>query len=169
LRRALAIDVVSWCASGHSRVAQRTKPIYAIVLLRTKATFGLVFEVVEAANIAPEIARLILNTIGKLHLQVIFKPVRNCRVALQGAAQHGSNGNSDDDDNVGFSLAVSAPGRRRGAMRPRRRPACRKFALISKWGRAYAKGCEAVAGKLLPSRSIVVALAVLAGLRRLSV
>jgi hypothetical protein len=39
LRRAQAIDVAIWCALGHSRVAQRTTPICAIVLLRTKAAF----------------------------------------------------------------------------------------------------------------------------------
>jgi hypothetical protein len=43
LRRTQAIDVAIWCALGHSRVAQRTTPICAIVLLRTKATFCLVY------------------------------------------------------------------------------------------------------------------------------
>src|SRR5882757_9533748 len=43
LRRAQAIDVAIWCALGHSRVAQRTTPICAIVLLRTKAAFCLVY------------------------------------------------------------------------------------------------------------------------------
>src|ERR1700730_8009620 len=37
LRRTQAIDVAIWCALDHSRVAQRTTPICAIVLLRTKA------------------------------------------------------------------------------------------------------------------------------------
>jgi hypothetical protein len=37
---------------GHSRVAQRTTPICAIVLLRTKAAFVSFIEVVEAANSA---------------------------------------------------------------------------------------------------------------------
>src|SRR5207244_6455951 len=32
-----------WCALGHSRVAQPTTPICAIVLLRTKAAFCLVY------------------------------------------------------------------------------------------------------------------------------
>jgi hypothetical protein len=32
-----------WCALGHSRVAQRTTPICAIVLLRTKAAFCLAY------------------------------------------------------------------------------------------------------------------------------
>src|ERR1700736_5140289 len=34
--RTQAIDVAIWGALGHSRVAQRTTPIRAIVLLRTK-------------------------------------------------------------------------------------------------------------------------------------
>jgi hypothetical protein len=43
LRRAQAIDVAIWCALGHWRVARRTTPICAIVLLRTKAAFCLVY------------------------------------------------------------------------------------------------------------------------------
>jgi AMP-binding enzyme len=43
LRRTLAIDVAIWCALGHSCVAQRTTLIRAIVLLRTKAAFCLVY------------------------------------------------------------------------------------------------------------------------------
>src|SRR5882724_5173701 len=43
LRRTQAIDVAIWCALGHSRVAQRTMPICAIVLLLTKAAFCLVY------------------------------------------------------------------------------------------------------------------------------
>jgi hypothetical protein len=42
-RRTRAIDVAIWCALRHSRVAQRTTPICAIVLLRTKAAFCLVY------------------------------------------------------------------------------------------------------------------------------
>jgi hypothetical protein len=42
--RTQAIDVAIWGALGHSRVAQRTTPIRAIVLLRTKAAFCLVFQ-----------------------------------------------------------------------------------------------------------------------------
>ncbi|RXT54137.1 hypothetical protein B5V03_01380 [Bradyrhizobium betae] len=39
LRRTQAIDVASWCALGHSRVAQRTAPICEIALVRVNATF----------------------------------------------------------------------------------------------------------------------------------
>jgi hypothetical protein len=43
LRRAQAIDVAIWCALGHSRVVQRTTPICAIAILRTKTAFCLVY------------------------------------------------------------------------------------------------------------------------------
>jgi len=38
LKRTQAIDVAIWCALGHSRVAQRTTAICAIVLLRMNAS-----------------------------------------------------------------------------------------------------------------------------------
>src|SRR5450631_1817037 len=43
IARTQASDVAIWCALGHSRVAQRTTLICAIVLLRTKAAFCLVY------------------------------------------------------------------------------------------------------------------------------
>jgi hypothetical protein len=56
VRRTQTIDVAIWRALGHSRVAQRTTPICAIVLLRTKAAFGLAYRSGGAANIAPVVA-----------------------------------------------------------------------------------------------------------------
>ena len=53
LRRRQAIDVAIWRALGRSRVVQRTTPIRAIVLLRTRAAFGLAYRSGGAANIAP--------------------------------------------------------------------------------------------------------------------
>jgi hypothetical protein len=48
-----AIDVAIWCALGHSRVAQRTTPIRAIVLVPVvmliMKSFGRCCEVLKAA------------------------------------------------------------------------------------------------------------------------
>jgi|SRR5882757_3589420 len=78
VKRAQTIDVAIWCALGYSRVAQRTTPIRAIVLVRVNATVqGLS---AREADVEPLYLVAVMPAISSLHQPLPLFCFRSCAI-----------------------------------------------------------------------------------------